>query len=105
MEVYFSYLKRFAELRTLGGLCLILLSAPGSLHAAGVDFDRDISPILSQKCFACHGPDEEKIKGIASRFHSLPTDYSQRNTEERDAPEILKRLLEDEADIAILVPL
>ena len=63
MEVYFSYLKPFAELRTLGGLCLILLGAPDSLHAAGVDFDRDISPILSQKCFACHGPDEEKIKG------------------------------------------
>ena len=63
MDVYFSYLKPFAKLRSLGGLCLILLGAPGSLHAAGVDFDRDISPILSQKCFACHGPDEEKVKG------------------------------------------
>ena len=49
--------------------------------------------------------DEEKIKGLTSRFHSLPTDYSQRNTKESDAPEILQRLLEDEADIAILVPL
>ena len=49
--------------------------------------------------------EEEIIKGLASRFHSLPTDYSQRNTKEKDAPEILKRLLEDETDIAILVPL
>ena len=48
---------------------------------------------------------EQKIRGLTSRFHSLPTDYSQKNTKERDAPEILKRLLEDEADIAILVPL
>ena len=49
--------------------------------------------------------DEERIKDLASRFHSLPTDYSQGNTKEKDAPEILKRLVEDEADIALLVPL
>ena len=48
---------------------------------------------------------EGRIKDLAPRFHSLPTDYSQKNTMERDAPEILKRLLEDEVDIAILVPL
>ena len=49
--------------------------------------------------------DAGKIKGLTSRFYSLPTDYSQRNTNERDAPEILNRLIEDKADIAILVPL
>src|SRR6516165_1448216 len=31
------------------------------VHA--VDYDRDILPILSAKCFACHGPDARARKG------------------------------------------
>lgn len=49
--------------------------------------------------------DAGKIGGLTANFHSLPTDYSQRNTNENDAPELLRRLREDQADIAILVPL
>ena len=49
--------------------------------------------------------DEGGIGGLAPRFHSVPTEYSQRTTLKYDAPEILARLREDEVDIAILVPL
>jgi hypothetical protein len=40
--------------------CLVL--AQGRSHQANepVDFNRDISPILSDNCFACHGPDASK---------------------------------------------
>jgi len=46
-----------------------------------------------------------RIASIAPRFHGVPTDYSQRRTLERDAPEILARCREDEVDVALLVPL
>ena len=46
-----------------------------------------------------------KIGGIAPNFHCAPTEYSQRATNEGDAPEILERLKSDGVDVALLVPL
>src|SRR5437899_2392842 len=41
--------------RTL--LALLALGCASRLTAADVDFNRDVRPILSDVCFACHGPD------------------------------------------------
>ncbi len=38
--------------------CLLLQSV-GIVVAQDVDFNADIRPILSDRCFVCHGPDEE----------------------------------------------
>jgi len=35
----------------------------GAAHAADLDFARDIRPILSDKCYNCHGPDKKAQKG------------------------------------------
>jgi len=48
---------------------------------------------------------EGRIGQLARRLHSVPTEYSQRLTRQRDAPELLRRCREDGADAAILVPL
>ncbi|MCA9134109.1 MAG: PSD1 domain-containing protein, partial [Planctomycetales bacterium] len=43
------------------GLCILaagILPATDTLHAEDVDFVSDVRPLLAQKCFTCHGPDE-----------------------------------------------
>src|SRR3712207_5082829 len=52
-------------------LALFTALAAGRLHAAApqaaaavrpVDYTRDIKPILSNHCYACHGPDVRKAR-------------------------------------------
>lgn len=43
-----------------------------------------------------------RIGRMARRFHGAPTNRSQRTTLEVDAPEILRRCLEDDVDCALL---
>jgi cytochrome c553 len=41
-------------------LSLWLLPSLASMAADRVQFNRDIRPLLAAKCYACHGPDEDK---------------------------------------------
>ena len=45
-----------------------------------------------------------RIGEVAPRFHGAPTNRSHRVTIETDAPEMLARVREDKADVAIVVP-
>ena len=44
-------------------LSLLLYLSAGLATSAPVDFNREIRPILSDKCFSCHGPDKKHRKG------------------------------------------
>lgn len=41
-------------------MCAVSSCSAGSAEGADIDFNRDILPILSEHCFACHGPDTQK---------------------------------------------
>ena len=70
----------------------------GATHTDDLD---SFFPIHRLQEFA----DSGRIGGLAARYHGVPTEYSQRRTTERDAPEILRRCREDGVEAALLVPL
>ena len=85
-------------------------SAPKRLYADDLFWDRKATHLDDLNSYfpidhlqALVG--SRRIGSLASRFHCLPTEYSQRRTRSIDAPELLRRCREDGADLAMLVPL
>jgi len=80
---------------------LLFASAPA---AERVQFNRDIRPIFSDTCFACHGPDENKVKGKL-RLDSLDAARKGGKSGEPaitpghpEKSEVMKRLLTKDTD-------
>src|SRR5688572_25985554 len=70
---------------------------PLAAVAAPIDFNRDVRPIVSEKCFHCHGPDEE------SRKAKLRLDFRDSAIEERDGVRAIIPGKPDESDLIIRI--
>lgn len=87
-----------------------LRSPPARLYTADLSWDKAATHTDDVNSFAPFAPlqrlvTEGRLGGLTPRFHCAPTEYSQRDTRDHDAPELLARLREDAADVALLVPL
>lgn len=95
-------------MRCFSPLVAVVVGLSGmSISAAAetVDFNRDIRPILADKCFLCHGPDAEDVEG------GLRIDDREVATEPADSGEIaiipgdpekselIRRIITDDEDL------
>ncbi|MCR9293201.1 MAG: PSD1 and planctomycete cytochrome C domain-containing protein [bacterium] len=97
---------------TLGLFCVLLLSLPGTLSmvlAAEIDFNRDVRPILSDKCYACHGPDESqrqaglRLDTMEGAFADLGG-YAAVVEGDPQSSELVKRIHEKDTDLQMPPP-
>lgn len=93
-----SFIQSFIR---MGSICLLLASASVANAAEGVSFNRDIRPILSAKCFACHGPDS------AAREADLRLDRAEGAAhvlQDGGESELLQRILSPDPDLRMPPP-
>lgn len=84
----------------------MVLGASGSVTAIGeekIDFNRDIRPLLSNRCNACHGPDEEERKAdlrLDTRDGALMDlgGYAALKPGDPEASELFYRITTDDED-------
>ena len=80
--------------------CLLLAILCPAAEKKKIDFNRDIRPILSDKCFQCHGPDEESLKADLRLDHrsSAVDDIKSIIPGDADASELIFRITTDDDD-------
>lgn len=68
-----------------------------SIEASEVDFARDVQPILSENCYACHGPDEDERKADL-RLDTREGALGALKPGDADASELIARISAHDSD-------
>lgn len=79
-------------------LVIAVLFTASGLPADDIDFNRDIRPILSDKCYFCHGPDDE------NREAGLRFDIREEAIDVIEAGELVDRIGSDDPDVIMPPP-
>lgn len=89
--------------RHVGVFILSVLCA--AAVAEDVDFNRDIRPLLSDRCFACHGPDEHHREAeLRLDQRDSAVDSGVIVPGHVDSSELIRRILSDDPDEAMPPP-
>ncbi|MEM6690625.1 MAG: DUF1549 domain-containing protein, partial [Planctomycetota bacterium] len=84
--------------RLIIGSLLAIALACHSVSAEGLDFNRDVRPILSDKCYFCHGPDEE------NNAAGLRLDQAESASEVIQDGYLIERIFAEDADVIMPPP-
>lgn len=87
-----------------------MLMASGTLLAdeTAVHFDRDIRPILSENCFACHGPGEQeaglRLDSAEAATQKLESGLQAIVSGDPESSELIVRILSQDLDVVMPPP-
>ncbi|QDT68504.1 Planctomycete cytochrome C [Planctomycetes bacterium MalM25] len=98
--------------RSLTPLLLAFVSLAGAFPTVGfsaepkpLSFNLDVRPILSEKCFHCHGPDEEsRGSGLRLDVRDEAIDFGAITPHETEESTLLERIDSDDADLLMPPP-
>lgn len=84
---------------------LVLTSPPAFSKDNAVSFNRDVLPILSANCFACHGPDEETREAdLRLDQRTAAIDHEAIVPTKPDDSELIARIESNDADLKMPPP-
>ncbi len=84
---------------------MLALFATHSIASDPIEFNRDIRPILSDACFACHGPDKHARQAdlrLDDRDNAIATGAI--TPGKPDSSSILDRIVSDDPDVVMPPP-